>query len=67
MARMTTDQALQAALEQMARSKDKDQVQFAEDALAVYRKEIQPEKGFSIDKWYEIILHIRTSCSLKFV
>lgn len=50
MARMTTDQALQAALEQMARSEDKDQVQFAEDALAVYRNESQPEKGFSIDK-----------------
>lgn len=50
MARMTTDQALQAALEQMAKSEDEDLVQFAEDALAVYRKEIQPEKGFSIDK-----------------
>ena len=27
-----------------ARSEDKDQVQFAEDALAVYRNESQPEK-----------------------
>lgn len=44
MARMTTDQALKAVLEQMAQGKDPDEAQFAKDALAVYRNESQPEK-----------------------